>query len=116
MGEPLRKAAEGLIIGEGPYILGHDADTGLPVDVPVTALPEEPVHVPLVVYVGDEKKVIGDAVVKGDQISAFIEPAVGECLEKLLEHGVIQNISVTFNAPPSVPILRDGTIRWVKSY
>jgi hypothetical protein len=117
MGEPY--CFDGVVLGEGPYVAGYDADTGETVDVPVGALPEEPVRIPLVVYINEQKKIIGDAVVKGGHIEAHFDPNVQEPIEEvaeLIQVGIIQNVSIEFNAPPAVPLLRDGTIRWVKSY
>lgn len=90
--------------------------------VPVESVPEppageEPVRVPLVIYIGDDRKIIGDAIVKQDgEIEAFIDPVKGRDLAHLVERGILQNVSITFNAPPAIPQLEDGHIRWKKDY
>ena len=76
-----------------------------------------PVRVPLVIYIGEERRIIGDAVVKGNEIEAFIDPPKGRTLAKAIEQGVIDNVSVTFNPPPAVPVLNeDGHVQWRKTY
>jgi hypothetical protein len=78
------------------------------------------VHVPLVVYIGNQRRILGEAVVTGDGIEAYIaEENHGDAVRFLVEmitHGVIQNVSVTFNAPPAIPVYKDGNITWVKNY
>lgn len=77
----------------------------------------EPVRVPLVIYVGDDRRIVGDAIVKGNEIEAFIEPAKGRDLVRLVQDGTINSVSVTFNAPPAIPVLgENGHVRWKKDY
>ena len=90
------------------------------------AIPEEAlrelnhVHVPLTVYIGDERRIIGEAVVTGNQIEAYIDqgshPESTGLLCRMIQDGIIQDVSVTFNAPPATPVCRDGSIRWVRNY
>lgn len=88
---------------------------------PGNVLPElntgdEPVRVPLVIYFGGERKIVGDAVVTGDKIEAFIDPAKGRNIADAITRGVIQTVSVQFNAPPAIPVLENGHVRWKKDY
>ena len=101
---------------EEGYFWGHDAETGKPIQIPLSALPDTPIHVPLTVYVGDNKKIVGDAVIEGNMVEAHIDNELGKELAHFVETGIIQSVSVAFNAPPAIPLLRDGTIRWVKNY
>ncbi len=102
------------IAGELPV---HPEEILEDINVAVEARPSGPVHVPLVIYIGDERKILGDAIIAGNQVEAFIHPGENsKTLGDLVEEGIIQSISVAFNAPPSTPVLKDGTIRWMKSY
>jgi hypothetical protein len=99
------------------YVAGYDVQTGEEIKVLASAMPKEPVHVPLVIYIGGVRRIIGDATVEGEQVAAHIhdeEPAKELC--HLIENGVIQSVSVAFNAPPSTPVWKDGSIRWEKNY
>jgi hypothetical protein len=81
------------------------------------SLAHEPVRVPLTVYIGEERHILGEAVVVGNHVKAYILPGVGKDLGDLVQNGLIQNVSVTFNAPPATPVLTEtGTIKWVKHY
>ncbi len=77
---------------------------------------EEPIRVPLVIYIGDERKIIGEADVVGDKVTGYIDPQLGKDLGSLVNDGTIQNVSVAFNAPPSTPVCRDGRIKWIRNY
>lgn len=76
----------------------------------------EEVHVPLVIYIGDERKIIGEARVIGNCVEAYIIPADGNDLARMVTNGIIQDVSVSFNAPPAVPVDENGHIRWLKTY
>lgn len=76
-----------------------------------------PVKVPLVIYIGEERRIIGEAIVVGNRVEAYITPAdEPEVLCRMVENGLIQNVSVAFNAPPAIPVGENGDIRWVKNY
>lgn len=77
----------------------------------------EPVRVPLTVYIGDERHILGEADVVGNKVTAYILPGIGRELGDLVTNGLIQNISVAFNAPPATPkITPEGKIKWVRNY
>lgn len=80
------------------------------------AFGDKPLKVPLVLYIGEERKIIGEAVVTGDEITAYVTPQRDHILRDLIENDVIQSVSVTFNAPPAIPVFKDGTVRWVRHY
>jgi hypothetical protein len=83
----------------------------------ISHLAEEPVYVPLTIYVGNDRRIIGDARVVGNRVEAVIHPKPGEELFQLAREGIIQSVSVAFNAPPATPIVEDGKhIRWVRNY
>jgi hypothetical protein len=85
--------------------------------VPEPRVPSDPVEVPLVIYIGDVRRIIGRAVVTGGEVSAYIDQSLGTAdLVSMITDGVIQGVSVSFNAPPATPVYRDGTIRWEKNY
>jgi hypothetical protein len=80
-------------------------------------LPDGPVKVPLTIYIGEERRIIGEAVVTGNKVEAYIVPADGDVLPRLVNDGTVQNVSVSFNEPPATPIVDDnGHIRWRKDY
>lgn len=54
--------------------------------------------VPLVVYIGGERRIVGDAEVVGNEIHAHI--AEGGHLERMISDGVISTVSVGFEIPP----------------
>jgi hypothetical protein len=112
MAEPYRKNPE-TEPPSLPDILGKldDEATTLGGDLPA--------RVPLVIYIGDERKIVGDAVVRQDGIiEAHVDPPKGRHLAELVTIGMIRDVSVTFNAPPAVPILDPDTghVRWKKDY
>lgn len=82
------------------------------------ARPEhEPVRVPLTIYIGEERHILGEAVVIGNHVKAYVLPGIGRELGDLVRNGLIQNISVAFNAPPATPkITPEGRIKWVQNY
>ncbi len=77
---------------------------------------EQPIRVPLVIYIGNERKIIGEADVVGEQVTGYIDPRLGKDLGSLVDDGTIQTVSVAFNAPPSTPVFRDGRIKWIRNY
>jgi hypothetical protein len=86
-------------------------------EVPGPRAPSDPVEVPLVIYIGNLRRIIGRAVVTGGEVSAYIDPSLGTAdLEHMITDGIIQGVSVSFNAPPATPVYKDGTIRWEKNY
>lgn len=77
----------------------------------------EPVRVPLTIYIGEERHILGEAVVVGNHVSAYVLPGIGKTLGDLVQNGLIQNVSVAFNAPPATPVVTEaGTIKWVRNY
>lgn len=87
------------------------------VDEELARSESEPVRVPLTVYIGEERHILGEAVVVGNHVKAYVLPGIGKDLGDLVQNGLIQNISVAFNAPPATPILTEaGRIKWVRNY
>ncbi len=94
----------------------------------VPAVPEQVVrelthvHVPLTLYIGNERRIKGDAVVTGNGIEAYFNGEVdsyrdaGEFLLRMIELGAILDVSVAFNAPPAVPLYKDGKIKWMRNF
>jgi hypothetical protein len=84
----------------------------------VPGLPEhQPVRVPLTIYIGEERHILGEAEVVGNQVFAYVLPGIGRDLGDLIRNGSIQNMSVAFNTPPSTPKVTDGgRIRWIRNY
>jgi hypothetical protein len=79
------------------------------------------IHAPLSVYFGSERVVMGEAVVSGGNIEAFVDgeanPKAAEILYRMIVAGVILDVSVTFNAPPATPVCRrDGSVKWMKNF
>jgi hypothetical protein len=75
--------------------------------------------VPLTVYIGGVRRIIGTARVEGDQIEAYIDPKehVGKALTDLIANDVIRDVSIAFNAPPATPRINpEGQIDWLKNY
>lgn len=77
--------------------------------------PDTQLRVPLVIYIGSKRRVVGDAVVRGNNIEAFIDPVKGRTLERAVIDGTLQNVSVELNPAPAVPVLEDGHVHWRKS-
>jgi hypothetical protein len=81
------------------------------------ALGEGAIKVPLTIYIGEERRIIGDAVLTPDGIiQGYVTPQRDRILRDLLDDGVVQSVSITFNAPPAIPVFKDGTVRWVRNY
>jgi hypothetical protein len=77
----------------------------------------EPVRVPLTIYIGEERHILGEAVVVGNHVRCYILPGIGKDLGDLVQNGLIQNVSVAFNTPPATPkITPAGRIKWVRNY
>jgi hypothetical protein len=74
----------------------------------------EPVTVPLVIYIGDERRIIGEANVVCGVVEAHIHPATegSKDLADLITGDVIRSVSLTFNAPPALPFFEDGRVKW----
>lgn len=94
--------------------------------VPKQVRREDRLTVPLTVYIGGKRRIIGTARVEGDQIEAYINPKsyldpeasnAGQELLQLIIDGVIMDVSIAFNAPPATPVVtKDGKIDWLKNY
>lgn len=79
--------------------------------------PDEPVRVPLVIYIGGIKRIIGDALVRGNMVEAYIDPVKGRTLERSIIDGTLTTVSIEFNPAPAVPVLNeDGHVTWRKDY
>jgi hypothetical protein len=82
--------------------------------------PEEDVTVPLVIYIGGERRVLGHAVVTSEEVQCFLdESRSAELLEEIREgirEGWLKNLSVQINPPPATPVVRDGHVTWVTDY
>jgi hypothetical protein len=81
----------------------------------ITVLPEEPVYVPLVIYIGEDRRIIGDARVTGNRVECYIHPDPGNDLCEMVRKGVLQTITVSFDAPPRTPVLEGEHIRWMRN-
>jgi hypothetical protein len=93
--------------------------TGDTPDIPKQPTAADRRRVPLTVYIGGIKRIVGYAEVEGDQINAYIDPKadIGQILVDLVTDGVIQTVSVAFNAPPATPVIEDGgRVIWRKNY
>jgi hypothetical protein len=84
------------------YLSGEIPD--LPEGWTYTKIPDEPKTVPLSVYLGDKKFIVGTATVIGRKVHAQIKPEDGRELEYLVQRGLIDGITVRFStAGPAVP-------------
>jgi len=93
--------------------------TGEAPDIPKQSTPGDRRRVPLTVYIGGIKRIVGYAEVEGDQIEAYIDPKadIVQALLDLVADGVIQTVSIAFNAPPATPVIDDGgRVIWHKNY
>ena len=89
--------------------------------VPKQPRPGDRRRVPLTVYIGGIRRIIGEAVVEDDgRIEAYIDPKadIGQALVDLVQEGVLQTVSIAFNAPPATPRIdpETGAISWHKNY
>lgn len=99
-----------------------DEDLHVTGDVP--DIPKQPTagdrrRVPLEVYIGGIRRIVGHAEIEGDRIDAYIDPKadIGQILVDLVTDGIIQTVSVAFNAPPATPVVdKDGRVNWHKNY
>ena len=95
----------------------HVADT-VP-DVPKQLTRDDRRRIPLTVYIGGVKRLVGVAVMEGDEVEAYIDPKadIVEALVDLVSSGVLQTVSIAFNAPPATPVINnEGQINWHKNY
>lgn len=93
-------------------------------DIP--SIPKQPTPgdrrmVPLTIYIGGVRRIIGEAVLEDDgRVEAYIDPSkteIGKALVDLVQTGVLQTCSIAFNAPPATPRIKaDGNIDWIKNY
>jgi hypothetical protein len=93
--------------------------TGEVPDIPKQQTAGDRRRVPLTVYIGGIKRIVGNAEVEGDQINAYIDPKadIGKALIDLVNNGVLQTVSIAFNAPPATPVVdKDGQVQWHKNY
>ena len=77
---------------------------------------EENITVPLVIYIGDERKIVGNAVVTGEEIRCFIHESRSDDILDALRRGRLTHLSVQINPPPATPLVIDGKVKWVKDY
>jgi hypothetical protein len=96
----------GIAFGE-PEIVGEIPD--LPDGFTFQALPGSPQTVPLTIYIGEEKHIVGTATVIGRKVHAQITSRDGRHLEQLVQQGIIDGVSVYFStvgpAMPAHPVL-----------
>lgn len=76
---------------------------------------------PLTVYIGGVRRIIGEAVIEDDgRVEAYIDPKadIGQALINLVTDGVLQTVSIAFDAPPATPRINpdNGHIDWLKNY
>jgi hypothetical protein len=91
----------------------EDLPEGTVIPDPIT---EESIRVPLTIYVGEERRILGHAIVTGNDVQAYYDPVADQPLLQAIQHGTIQSVSLQFNAPPAIPVLEDGHVRWKKAY
>jgi hypothetical protein len=93
--------------------------TGKVPDIPKQLTGDDRRRVPLTVYIGGIKRIVGVAVLEGDQVDAYIDPKadLAQALIDLVSSGVLQTVSIAFNAPPATPVINnEGQINWHKNY
>lgn len=95
--------------------------TGEIPDIPRQLRGEDRRRVPLTIYIGGVRKIIGFAVVEDDgKVEAWIDPKaeIGDALIDLVQSGTVQTMSLAFNAPPATPRVNQetGQIDWLKNY
>jgi hypothetical protein len=93
--------------------------TGEVPDIPKQPTAGDRRRIPLEVYIGGIRRIVGHAEIESDRIDAYIDPKadVGQALIDLVSEGVLQTVSIAFNAPPATPVVDDsGRINWHKNY
>jgi hypothetical protein len=78
--------------------------------------PEEDVTVPLVIYIGGERRILGHAVITGDEVQCFMDGNNAFGLLEGIRKGWLTHLSVQINPPPATPVVRDGHVTWVTDY
>lgn len=67
-------------------------------------IPAEPKKVPLVIYVGGERRIIGTATITDNEVASYIDRDDGQELERLIQSGIIGSVSITFKSDgPAIP-------------
>lgn len=81
---------------------------------------EEDITVPLVIYIGDERRIVANAVVTGEEVRCFVhESRRGDFLGDIMDwirREEVNGLSVTINPPPATPLVIDGKVKWVTDY
>lgn len=94
--------------------------TGEHPDIPKQPTPGDRRMVPLTVYIGGIRRIIGEAVIEDDgRFEAYLDPKteIGDALVDLVQSGVLQTASLAFNAPPATPVVdNEGHVEWHKNY
>ena len=98
----------------------HPHVTGEIPGIPKQPNPGDRRKLPLTVYIGGVRRIIGEAVIEDDgRVEAYIDPKadIGQALINLVTDGVLQTVSIAFDAPPATPAIdTDGRIKWLKNY
>lgn len=100
----------------------HPQITGQHPAIPRQLKGDDRRRVPLTVYIGGVRRIIGVAVVENDGgVEAYIDPKAdyGQALIDLVQGGVLQTMSLAFNAPPATPYIDPNDpehIQWLKNY
>lgn len=76
------------------------------------SIPEEGRSLRLDVYVNNERLISGMAKIVGNDIKAYLDDfPETQTLECLAKQGIINSVSVIFNAPPAVPVYDEAKNR-----
>ena len=66
-----------------------------------TSTPAEPKTVPLVIWVGEEKRIVGEATVIGNTVHGQVDEVDGAGLIQMITEGVVDGLAVSFkNSEP----------------
>jgi hypothetical protein len=89
--------------------------------IPKQLKPGDRRRIPLTIYIGGVRRIIGEAVLEDDgRVECYIDPKadLGDALIDLVQSGVLQTMSLAFNAPPATPRVdpKSGRIDWLKNY
>jgi hypothetical protein len=100
----------------------HPHVTGEIPGIPKQPNPGDRRKLPLTVYIGGVRRIVGEAVIEDDgRVEAYIDPKadIGQALIDLVTDGVLQTVSIAFDAPPATPWIdpKDPEhIQWLKNY
>jgi len=92
-------------------------DDGRPYIIASGAFGEDDQRVPLVIYFGEERHVIGEAIVRRDGTAEVsVNSNAGPDLAELLQSGAVRGVCFSVHPDIPPPVYRDGTIRWERDY